>query len=80
MTPTNPDAFVNSSTFDNLLYGTFTRYSELPDGSALLEEFRKEKPVSKLVYSEKFEAGTEDAADCIKVARKNSRSYNMLFC
>jgi len=79
-TPTNPDAFVNSSSWDNLLHGTFTRYSELADGSALLEEFRKERPVSKLVYSERFEAGTEDAATCIKVARKNSKSYNMHFC
>lgn len=80
MTPTNPDAFVNSATFNNILQGTYTRYSELVDGSAILEEFRKAKPVSKLVYSERFEAGTEDAATCIKVARKNTKSYNMSFC
>jgi len=80
MTPVNPTRFVNSAIYDNILHGTFTRYSELPDGSALLEEFRKERPVSVLVYSERFEAGTEDAADCIKVARKNSKSYNMLYC
>jgi hypothetical protein len=71
--------FVNCSAFNNTLHGTITRYSELADGSALIEEFRKEAPVSKLIYSEKFEAGSENAADCIKVARKNS-GWHMIYC
>ena len=69
---------INSSYYINALHGTYTCYSELADGSAKLEEFRKETPVSKMVYSERFEAGSEDAATCIKVARKNTRIYNFL--
>lgn len=69
---------LNSSIYFNALQGTYTRYSELADGSAKLEEFRKQAPVSKLVYFEKFEAGTEDAADCIKVARKNTKAYGFV--
>jgi len=83
MTSPNPKTlatrFVNCSAFNNTLHGTVTRYSELADGSALLEEFRKEAPVSKLIYSEKFEAGSENAAYCIKVARKNS-GWHMIYC
>ena len=69
---------LNSSYYINALHGTYTCYSEFADGSAKLEEFRKEAPVSKLIYSERFEAGSEDAADCIKVARKNRKIYNFL--
>ena len=75
---TNPTRSVNSSYYLNPLHGTYTRYSEFADGSAKLDEFRKEAPVSKLIYSERFEAGTEDAADCIKVARKNAKIYHIL--
>jgi hypothetical protein len=71
--------FVNCSAFNNTLHGTITRYSELADGSALIEEFRKAAPVSKLIYSEKFEAGSDEAASCIKVARKNS-GWHMIYC
>jgi hypothetical protein len=72
--------FVNCSAFNNTLHGTITRYSELADGSALIEEFLPHQTaVSKLIYSEKFEAGSENAADCIKVARKNS-GWHMIYC
>jgi hypothetical protein len=74
----NPTRLLNSSYHINALHGTYTCYSEFADGSAKLEEFRKEAPVSKLVYSEQFEAGSEDATTCIKVARKNAKIYNFL--
>ena len=75
---TKTTRILNTSYYLNPLHGTYTRYSELADGSAKLEEFKKQAPVSKLVYSESFEAGSEDAADCIKVARKNAKIYGIL--
>ena len=84
MTSPNPTTlatrFVNCSAFNDHLHGTITRYSELADGSALIEEFRPDPSApSKLIYSEKFEAGSENAADCIKVARKNI-GWHMIYC
>jgi len=66
----NPNPIINATIQVNHLHCTITKFIEFQDGSAAVEEWT-EGAFADLIHSEKFEAGTEDASDCIKAARSD---------
>lgn len=57
-----------------------TAFIEFSDGSARLEEYgphpRGTAPCASLIYSEDFAAGSEEAATCIRAARRSDSSVS----